>query len=47
MENIGNLFYFETIININNIMLKFNWVKKQKEQNVINKNMVFTVNKFL
>ena len=32
---------------INNIMLKFNWVKKQKEQNVINKNMVFTVNKFL
>ena len=32
---------------INNIMLKFNWVKKQKEQNLINKNMVFTVNKFL
>ena len=32
---------------MNNILLKFNWVKRQKEQNMINKNMmIFTVNYF-
>ena len=32
---------------MNNIELKFNWVKRSKEQNVINQNMKFTVIIFL
>ncbi len=32
---------------MNNIELKFNWVKRTKEQNLSNQNMKFTVNIFL
>ena len=31
---------------INNLLFKLNWVKKQKEQNITNQNINFTVTKF-